>query len=85
MKTIRKIFTSAVIALTAVSCLSVTASATTVGDVNGDGKVNIQDALVISKTLVGNQYSYDENKMDLNSDGVIDYIYLTMIFEMISN
>lgn len=84
MKTIRKFLVSTLITLTTIGCLGISVNATTVGDVNSDGKVNIQDGLIISKTLVGNQYSYDENNLDLNSDGVIDYIDLAIVFEMIS-
>ena len=81
MKTIRKIFTSAVIALTAVSCLSVTASATTVGDVNGDGKIDVRDLMEASKNIVST-YDYDEN-FDVNDDGKSNILDLMIIAKSI--
>jgi hypothetical protein len=45
------------------------------GDVNGDGSIDIVDALLIAQFYVGlNPANFDQSDADTNCDGIIDII-----------
>lgn len=69
------------------SCLSVDAATNTVlyGDVNMDGAISILDVVSFNKYLFGMCDFTDYQNMDVNCNGLIDYIDRDLISAYITN
>lgn len=68
-----KKLTKVISAVSLAAALTVGASAATLGDVNGDGNVNSNDALMILKYSVGLEAGdFLTNRADMNGDGQIN-------------
>ena len=64
---------SVLLALCMIFCFTSTAFAASVrGDVNGDGKTDSSDALLVLQYAVGQKKTIDKTKADLNGDGLIN-------------
>jgi len=71
------------VALTAGVLSASPARAGVLGDVNGDGKVDVQDAIVLSNYLVGiSTYIPHPENADVNGDGVIDVKDALLILQL---
>ncbi|MCM1505777.1 MAG: dockerin type I repeat-containing protein [Ruminococcus flavefaciens] len=70
------------------SCCSLTSSATykieDSGDVNGDGKVTLADAVCIMQYLCGHHEPTDLNKYDVDQNGVISPMdaYIVQVYTL---
>ena len=57
---------------------------TVVGDVNGDGSVNISDVTVLIDYLLGSDMAtVDMDAADVNSDGLINISDVTILIDML--
>ncbi len=73
---------SLILALALTFSVCVTAFAKTAGDVNGDGRVNSTDALMVLQYSVGTLKKIDKDAADLNSDGKINSTDALMILKI---
>lgn len=71
--------TAAVVCSAMTLALTATAFAAVKGDVNGDGSVNLADAVAFTKYLTGTAEVSDAEAADYNSDGALNAIDLTLI------
>ena len=54
------------------------------GDVNGDGKVNNKDAILLFRYVSGRDVEVNENVLDVNKDGTVDNRDVIHLFRMIT-
>ena len=54
------------------------------GDVNGDGKVNNRDAILLFRYVSGRDVEVNEEVLDVNKDGTINNRDVIMLFRMVS-
>ena len=71
--------TAAIVCSAMTLALTATAFAAVKGDVNGDGSVNLADAVAFTKYLTGTAEVSDAEAADYNGDGALNAIDLTLI------
>ena len=54
----------------------------TIGDINSDGAINIQDIVLVINFILNNDYS---SIADLNSDQLVDVIDIVLLVNIIIN
>jgi len=52
----------------------------TLGDINEDGEINIQDVILLVNLIISNEYS---NLADLNSDGIVNVLDVVQVVNII--
>ena len=75
---------SAVVVMSAGSVNNVSASAPASYDVNGDGMVDISDAVAISTALAGQWQPINLSTLDANQNGIIDDLDRMAIMSYVS-
>ena len=54
----------------------------TLGDINEDGEINIQDVILVANLVLSNEYN---DLADMNSDGNIDILDIVQLVNIILN
>lgn len=55
------------------------------GDINGDGEVNVTDVVTLYSYILGNTTGIDENVVDLNGDGEVNVTDIVSLYSIILN
>ena len=56
------------------------------GDTNGDGKVNLLDAVALLRALVGDTYNTSRDGLDVNEDGKVSVLdVIAVIHHVVGN
>lgn len=83
MKKIKKMFAACMATLIAGATLgsisALSSSATILGDVNNDGKLDVSDVVTLNKFLAGEGVLSNYNVADTNANGIIDGVDSTIL------
>lgn len=74
LKPLTALLATAVIGVSALGTLPASATASFLGDVNCDGKLDMSDTVALGKYLLGNYALADYENADTNANGIIDTI-----------